>query len=323
MLSPDRDTESGSPAVFPKVGPAVNAPENSLRTGQHMFDVSFDSAVIGKAIVDVTGHCVRVNAPFAEMLGYHQAELIGMHFAEFTFPADIDADLHLFGAVMRGEREGYQLEKRYVRADGQVIDVLLSAICVRDEAGSPLQFISEVVDLTERNQARRDLQDANARLRMLVVTDHLTGLYNRRGFEETMATIPGGQPLGVLLIDLDDFKTINDRLGHSAGDAALLEVARRLRPQVRAGDLIARVGGDEFAILLTDADCDLATVVARRVVRALRGTCEVGGGIVRIGASVGVSCAGGGTDRGDLVRQADAALYAAKRAGRGQWRLAA
>lgn len=301
----------------------MNTPQCSLQTGQQMFDVSFDSAVIGKAIVAVTGLCVRVNAPFAEMLGYQQIDLIGMHFAEFTFPADIDIDLHLFDAVMRGEREGYQLEKRYVRADGKVLDVLLSATCVRDEAGSPLQFISEVVDLTERNQVRRDLEDANARLQKLVVTDHVTGLFNRRGFEETIAAIPHEMALGVLLIDLDDFKSINDRLGHSAGDAVLLDVATRLRPQVRDGDLIARIGGDEFAILMAGADCDLATIVAQRVVLALRYTCKAGGGTAEIGASVGVSCFDGKNGRSGLVQQADAALYAAKRAGRGQWRLAA
>jgi diguanylate cyclase (GGDEF)-like protein/PAS domain S-box-containing protein len=300
----------------------LNILESSLRTGQQMFDATFDSAVIGKAIVAVTGHCIRVNASLAKMLGYPQNALVGMHFAEFTLPADIDADHQLFGAVMRGEREGYQLEKRYVRADGQVLEILLSATCVRDEAGLPLQFVSEVVDLTERNQARRDLQEANARLRKLVVTDHVTGLFNRRGFEETIADLQDGQSLGVLVIDLDNFKTINDRLGHSAGDEVLREVARRLRPQVRDGDVIARIGGDEFGILLTDAGCDLATVVAGRVVRALRGSCEVEGGTARIGASVGVAFSDGQADRGELVRQADAALYAAKRAGRGLWRLA-
>jgi PAS domain S-box-containing protein len=92
--------------------------DTMLRSGQQMFDASFDSAVIGKAVVAVSGHCVRVNASLADMLGFPKGELEGMHFGEFTHPEDIEADLHLFEAVMRGEREGYQLEKRYVRADG-------------------------------------------------------------------------------------------------------------------------------------------------------------------------------------------------------------
>ncbi|CAN5379567.1 hypothetical protein BH11PSE5_BH11PSE5_21520 [soil metagenome] len=299
------------------------ASDPSLANGQLMFDASFDSAVIGKAVVAVTGHCLRVNTSLATMLGYNQAALTGMHFGDFTHPEDIEADLELFQAVMQGEREGYQLEKRYIRADGGVLEILLSATCVRDSAGRPAHFISEIVDLTERNQAKRDLQDANAKLRKLVVTDHVTGLYNRRGFEETIAEIPGDRPLGVLLIDLDHFKHINDWLGHSAGDIVLTEVARRLPAQVRTGDLVARVGGDEFGILLPGANTAFATRIAERVVRALGKVYDVKGKTAQIGASVGVSCSDRGADRSIAVRLADTALYAAKRAGRGQWRLAA
>lgn len=295
----------------------------SYRNGKQLFDASFDSAVIGKAVVAVTGHCIRVNASLSHMLGHPPGALTGVHFAEFTHPDDLEADLHLFEAVMRGEREGYQLEKRYVRADGRILEILLSATCVRDETGQPSGFISEIVDLTERNQAKRDLQEANDKLRKLVVTDHVTGLWNRRGFDEMMAATPDSESLGLLLIDLDHFKRINDRLGHSAGDIVLKEVARRLPEQVRATDLVARVGGDEFGILLPGGDSNFATEIAKRVVRCLADTIEVKGQATRVGASVGVSCSVAGSDRSGMLRHADVALYAAKRAGRGQWRLAA
>lgn len=297
-------------------------PHSNSENGQQLFDASFDSSVIGKAVVAVTGHFIRVNASLNHLLGYVPGNLIGVHFGDFTHPDDLEADLHLFEAVMRGEREGYQLEKRYIRADGGVVEILLSATCVRDAAGNPSIFISEIVDLTERNQAKRAIQAANDALRKLVVTDHLTGLCNRRGFDEKMGETPTNEAFALLLIDLDNFKQINDRLGHSAGDIVLREVARRLPEQTRSHDVVARVGGDEFCVLLARGDSDVATEIAERVVRRLADAIEVKGQKVLVGASIGISCTGPGADRSQMFRLADTALYAAKKAGRGRWFLA-
>jgi diguanylate cyclase (GGDEF)-like protein/PAS domain S-box-containing protein len=297
--------------------------EQQLHNCRDMFEASFRSASIGKAIIAVSGHCIEVNAAFARMLGFSQQAMLGMHFSDFTYPADLEADLHLFEAVMRGERDSYQLEKRYVRCDGEMLDALLSATCIRDRSGAPIQFISEVVDLTERNRVRTELQYANAQLRQLVVTDHVTGLYNRRGFEEGLAAPSPGDNLAILLIDLDHFKQVNDELGHTAGDLVLAEVGRRLSPQVREGDLVARVGGDEFGVLLRRADCGTASAIAERIVRELGSAFHVKGETAQIGASIGVSCSDGSYDPRELLSAADAALYAAKRTGRGRWKLAA
>jgi diguanylate cyclase (GGDEF)-like protein/PAS domain S-box-containing protein len=297
--------------------------QGQLRTCQQMFEASFHAAAIGKAIVAVTGRCVEVNAAFANMLGFPQASMAGKHFADFTHPLDIEADLDLFESVMRGERDTYQLEKRYLRNDGTVLDVLLSATCVRDQEGVPIQFISEIVDLTELSRARRELQEANACLRQLVVTDHLTGLGNRRGFEEALSEPVKGRGLGLLMIDLDNFKEVNDRLGHCAGDLVLAEVGRRLPQEVRQGDIVARVGGDEFGVILRDADCRIAARIADRVVSKLNIAYDIKGEATHIGASVGVSCSDGSSSPRELLSAADGALYAAKRAGRGRWALAA
>ncbi|MEO9133017.1 MAG: diguanylate cyclase, partial [Sphingomonas sp.] len=228
----------------------VGALERQLRTSGQMFEAAFHAAAIGKAIVSVTGHIVEANESFAEMLGYPPEALRGMHFADFTHPHDIRNDLHLFEAVMNGERASYQLEKRYIHSSGRTIDVLLSATLVREEDGTPIQFISEIVDLTERNRVAVELEQANARLRKQVITDHLTGVYNRRGFEEALSASRADEVASVLLIDLDDFKEVNDRLGHRGGDIVLAEVGRRLPGLVRACDFVARVGGDEFGIIL-------------------------------------------------------------------------
>jgi len=288
-----------------------------------MFEAAFHAAAIGKAIVSVTGHIVEANDAFARMLGYSREELRGVHFADFTHPHDIRADLHLFEAVMKGERPSYQLEKRYLDSSGKTVDVLLSATLVREEDGTPIQFISEIVDLTERNRVGIELEQANAQLRKQVITDHLTGVYNRRGFEEALAASRADEVASVLLIDLDNFKEVNDELGHRAGDVVLTEVGRRLPGLVRPGDFVARVGGDEFGIILYGADSGLTEDTAARVVVDLGSAFEVDGGLANIGASVGASCSGpDGASLSQLVARADIALYAAKRAGRGTWRLA-
>jgi diguanylate cyclase (GGDEF)-like protein/PAS domain S-box-containing protein len=258
------------------------------------------------------------------MLRYSREELRGMHFADFTHPHDIRTDLHLFEAVMNGERASYQLEKRYLDSDGKTVDVLLSATLVREEDGTPIQFISEIVDLTERNRVGIELEQANAQLRRQVITDHLTGVYNRRGFEEALLASRADEVASVLLIDLDNFKEVNDELGHRAGDIVLTEVGRRLPGLVRPGDFVARVGGDEFGIILYGADSGLTEEAAARVVAELGSVFEVDGAFANIGASVGASCSGpDGASLSQLVARADTALYAAKRAGRGTWRLAA
>jgi diguanylate cyclase (GGDEF)-like protein/PAS domain S-box-containing protein len=307
----------------------IGTRERELRTSRQMFRASFHAAVIGKAIVSVTGHCIEVNAAFAAMLGYPADVLAGLHFSDFTHPHDIQADLHLFDSVMRGERDSYQMEKRYLRGDGTTLHVLLCATIVREEDGTPIQFISEIIDLSEQRRVGLELREANARLRELVVRDHLTGLYNRRGFEE-MLSVPvnaagdSARSACLLLIDLDNFKRINDGLGHTAGDMVLREVGRRLPSQVRANDYVARVGGDEFGVILFDADRALAEQVAGRIVTELGSAFQVKGSLAQIGASVGIACSGGrDVSLRDMMVQADVALYAAKRAGRGQWSLAA
>jgi diguanylate cyclase (GGDEF)-like protein/PAS domain S-box-containing protein len=297
--------------------------EQQLRNCREMFEASFRAASIGKAIVAVSGHCIEVNVALADLLGYSQQDMAGMHFSIFTHPDDLEADLHLFNATMRGDRDNYQIEKRYIRCDGAILEVLLSATCIRDDTGAPIQFISEIVDLTERNRVRRELQVANTQLRRLVVTDHVTGLYNRRGFEEALTGSFMGKGLGLLLIDLDDFKQVNDELGHTAGDAVLAEVGRRLLPARRDGDLVARVGGDEFGMLLRHADGRTASDIAKRVVQDLGLVYHVAGHTAHVGASVGVSCSDGSCGTGELLSAADGALYAAKRAGGGRFKLAA
>jgi diguanylate cyclase (GGDEF)-like protein len=154
-----------------------------------------------------------------------------------------------------------------------------------------------------------------ARTEYLSEHDPLTGLANRALFrEQTALHVKTGQPCAVLFVDLDDFKTVNDTLGHAAGDALLVEVGGRLRAAVRASDLVARLGGDEFAVLLDDPAT--ATTVASRIVAAMVEPLAIGRDVVPLSASVGIASTDVVADTDALLRSADIAMYSAKSAGK-------
>ncbi len=165
------------------------------------------------------------------------------------------------------------------------------------------------------------------RLRHAATHDALTGLANRALFFERLGqALAAGSPdasVGVLYVDLDRFKPVNDELGHAVGDRLLAVLARRLEGAVRQGDLVARLGGDEFAVACPDVgDPSSLGAVARRVVEALSEPVAVGGRVIQVGASVGVAVAPVGAPADDLMERADRALYAVKETGRGGWRVA-
>jgi diguanylate cyclase (GGDEF)-like protein len=161
--------------------------------------------------------------------------------------------------------------------------------------------------------------ETRAQLALMASTDHLTGLPNHRAFEERRRrevehAQEAGRPLSLVVLDLDRFKRINDRHGHEAGNRVLAEAARRLGSSVRAEDMLAHVGSEEFAWILPGADAAAAMAVAERARRAVGGRpfAEVGRNTI----SAGVADLDGARDADQLFRRADAALYAAKDGGR-------
>jgi diguanylate cyclase (GGDEF)-like protein/PAS domain S-box-containing protein len=217
------------------------------------------------------------------------------------------------GEMVRNE------ELRIAFNDGSFIDELVSATPIRDAKGAITGAVGAAVDISERKAAEE-------RVRHVALHDALTGLPNRTLFRERLAQALSlarrrGERVGVVLLDLDQFKEVNDTLGHSAGDALLCEVSRRLRDVARASDTWARLGGDEFALVQEGLDeVDSAPRLARRVLAAFREPFRIEEQEVDIGVSLGLTLF---PDDGEtpevLLRNADVALYRAKAAGRGRF----
>jgi diguanylate cyclase (GGDEF)-like protein/PAS domain S-box-containing protein len=202
------------------------------------------------------------------------------------------------------------------RPDGEESTVLVHR---RDLVGDPTVegVVTTLRDVTEERALKRDLAYRASH-------DEMTGLANSRAWGEAI-TAEGerrrpGEGIGVVFIDLDNFKQINDRFGHPVGDQVLAEVARRFRECLRAGDVAARVGGDEFAALLRGlSTVDDARAVAQRLATELARPTQIGDLSVECQASIGLSYTEGREQVATLVRQADTALYAAKEQGKGRW----
>ena len=246
---------------------------------------------------------VDVNASGVALFGGTPAGLMSATFDALGFEQDARAELGL--AEAEGRRN---IEVRRRARDGGICDLVIH-LSMGEVAGERLVYgICE--DVTERNAARVELAH-------LADHDALTGLPNRRVLdvvlEHAFARGLRGVPGSLLFIDVDDFKEVNDLQGHQAGDAVLVSIARLLERGVRApGDVVVRVGGDEFAILLEAIDLPEATVIAERLVVAVRD------GFAGLGLSIGVGSVGGAADTVEVIRRADECMYAAKAAGGGR-----
>jgi diguanylate cyclase (GGDEF)-like protein/PAS domain S-box-containing protein len=417
--------------------------EEELQEARERFAGAFDQAAIGMALVAPDGRWLQVNESISEMLGYDREELLDGSFQDITHPADLDADLELVKRALEGEIEGYEMEKRYIHADGHVVWALLSVSLVRDRAGEPLYFISQVQDITDRKRSIEELGESERRFRALTeaapvgiveadaqgrclyvndrwcelsgqaaeaargegwlsaihpvdreqltdawraatrsgeeltlecrlrrpggdevwvsgrgvalrdaesrvsgylvsvaditdrkraerrmarlaLQDDLTGLSNRPAFYDALQGALRESRVAVLFIDVDDFKALNDRLGHIAGDRLLVGVGQLLRRTLRSEDFVARLGGDEFGVILADiADNGEPARVAERVLAGCESPVDIGESEIRVGLSIGIAISSGSADGvEEILRRADMAMYTAKATGKGCYQLA-
>lgn len=298
------------------------AADDELRSVTTRFETAFAAAPIGMAMVGLDGRFMRCNQALADLTGYTEIELMAMTFQDITHPADLDLDLAHVRRLLAGQATSYTMEKRYVTKQGRLVWVLLAASLVRDEAGEPTHFISQIKDVTET----REMEE---RLRELANHDPVTDLLNRRRFEDELVRQVGrcrryGETACLLVMDVDDFKGVNDAHGHRMGDAALRRVGTILKERLRVTDVVARVGGDEFAAVLTGVGADDAQRLAEQVREAIQSApIESGGQHVSVTVSIGLKTLDSAVkDEDSAFVAADRAMYEAKSEGRNRVRLA-
>lgn len=287
------------------------AAEATAAAATDRFEQAFTRAPIGMALIANDGRLIRSNEAFATMLGRTVQDLAGEQLISLAHPDDRRTAAERAHSILAND-DRRPLELRFIGPQGRTAWVRVTATVVRDESGDPEHTIAHFEDVTDQRTTREQLERAAAH-------DPLTGLLNRAGFAQGFEAAKDATENGsgaLLLIDLDGFKPVNDEHGHAAGDELLVHVARRLEASVRSTDLVGRLGGDEFAVHQSDVG-DVATVVAlgERVRAAIAEPFGISVGTVSVSGSVGVAMLDGDVQLSRALASADAASYAAKRAG--------
>jgi diguanylate cyclase (GGDEF)-like protein/PAS domain S-box-containing protein len=291
-----------------------------LRESESRFQSAFTHAAVGMALVSTDGRIVQTNDSLARMLGRTEAEFAGMDIARLFHPDDnasLQVEIH---SILDGEKVTFGTELRCWHNNGNEVWCWVNGSIFSAKPPLSRCLILQLQDITARRHAESLLQH-------MAYHDGLTGLANRTFFVEQLtraiavAQRHAERHYAVLFLDFDRFKLVNDSLGHSAGDALLIELSRRLKAFVRPTDLIARLGGDEFAILVDDLDADRKVVkLAERLQEMLAEPLFLNGVDLSTSASIGITTSALNYDSPDQVmRDADTAMYRAKAQGKGRY----
>jgi diguanylate cyclase (GGDEF)-like protein/PAS domain S-box-containing protein len=316
-----RRTLSEQEAIAQAALQAQGVVAQALHASEARFRAVFEGAAIGIGIADLDGTILQVNGALVRMFGGSEQAVRGRNVKEWTHAEDAPQVWRLYDELVRGEREHYHVEKAFYRPDGTVLWTNLTVSLLRDADGEPQYQLALMEDTTERRLL-------NLRLRYEATHDALTGLPNRTLFFERLEKVlsqGGDRRFGLCYLDLDGFKTINDSLGHAAGDRLLVEVADRLQSCATApGEMVARLGGDEFVALTTGPDSRREVdELAARIMNALLAPVRIDGRELTVRGSIGiVEGAAGERSAAEVLRSADITMYRAKSAGGNRFELA-
>ncbi|TAK70289.1 MAG: EAL domain-containing protein [Actinomycetota bacterium] len=289
-----------------------------LEASEERFRRTLDGAPNAIAVLDLDGRFRSANPALCVLLDRQESWLQERRTCDVVHADDVEADRWAMGQLLAGDEMHHTGEQRLMRADGAVLWIRRSLSLMRDTDDRPMFYVWQAEDITATKHAREALA-------FRAFHDVLTGLANRARVQDDLqravaeARVSGGT-VGVLYCDLDNFKVVNDSLGHAAGDQVLVAVAERIRGSVRNGDTVGRIGGDEFVVVLRGlrAAAD-AQLVASQVTDAVSREVVVRGRRIVPTTSIGVAVSDCSSDAEDLLRDADIALYRAKGNGRARW----
>jgi diguanylate cyclase (GGDEF)-like protein/PAS domain S-box-containing protein len=279
---------------------------------------AFAHAPVGIALTTTDGLLLDVNPRLCELLGRQPDQLIGCALPDLAAPDGAAAAREGLARLSAHRDRPIRMETRLMRADGVGVQVQISASWAEEPWVDPAHLVVVVEDVTERKAREAELVHRS-------LHDPLTGLPNRLLFQDRLwHALERGRreqtPTCVLIVDLDGFKAINDRLGHPMGDLVLMAFAERLRSVLRASDTAARLGGDEFSIVCENTERSDAEILSGRLRLAVTDPMSLAGEVVAVGVSIGIGHAPGGespdTSVERVVREADGAMYNDKRRGR-------
>ncbi|MHB8378811.1 MAG: sensor domain-containing protein [Acidimicrobiales bacterium] len=300
---------------------AVRLADNAAlrHESEQRFRLAFESNMAPMVFSDLNDLALAVNDAFCRMVGYSKEELLGRDSVHFTYPSDVGITEETIARLNADDAEQLRYVKRYLRKDGRLIISEVSRSPARDATGKTIYFVSSEREITEERALAEQLTHQ-------ALHDPLTGLANRVLFEDRLtqahARIERQGGVGaVLLLDLDDFSSVNDSHGHLIGDELLVQIARRFETVTRASDTLGRFGGDEFLYLAEGLESAAqAEDVAVRLLDVLNQPFSFDEVLFGQHASIGVAIwDSSSADPHDLIQNADVALYEAKHGGKGRY----
>jgi diguanylate cyclase (GGDEF)-like protein/PAS domain S-box-containing protein len=290
----------------------------ALAASEGLFRTAMESAAIGMVINELDGEFRMVNRALCTMLKRDADWLIGRVFADVIVPDDLPLVAQARREMLDGETPSTITDVRLLTSEGATLWARAAVVLIHDSDGRPDYFLVQLEDVTAERQAQQELA-------FQAFHDPLTGLRNRAWIldmlEVDLRTAKrAGRSVGVLFIDLDHFKVVNDSLGHPAGDEVLATVADRIAAGLRPTDRVGRFGGDEFVVVVPDArEAHEVEKVAARIVDAVGDELDIQGHRVVPSVSIGIAMSTPTSTPADLLRDTDSALFRAKAAGRSRW----